>query len=440
MRLDRTTDNRKSKVSRDYCPPLVISVHGIRTHGEWQKTFASAMSGFRARTEAFEYGDYGLFRFLIPPFNGRLVDRFYNWFGMVTRNSPNVDLSRFDRRPSIVAHSLGSWIVGNAMLKHEDLRFDKIIFAGSILPRDFDWATLFARDQVSFVRNECGQRDPWPGWAGRLVARTGTGGSKGFEWFSSVVENVPCDWFGHSDALIRQHIEQHWIPVLLRRPSPLILLHGRDIHDLSRFSRILDYCGNVIDTEVYGKLSFYPEAAIPRGLSLNWIRINPDIYTFLMDSQSDAPAAYINAMPIDDGAYAEIRSGKRDDNTVTAEDVVPYVMSNTVKVYLMSIAVAEKHRRWGEGFLQTSYVQLLTGFIDKLIWYAKRHHVRVTHILASAWTPEGRRICQSFAMTQVGMHRFGDAIFELDLEALRRGPATKVPSAFRSLLKVYSQM
>jgi hypothetical protein len=46
----------KGHVSRlaEYWPPLAISVHGIRTHGEWQKTFASALSGSPTKTEPFE--------------------------------------------------------------------------------------------------------------------------------------------------------------------------------------------------------------------------------------------------------------------------------------------------------------------------------------------------------------------------------------------------
>jgi serine/threonine-protein kinase len=132
------------------------------THGEWQKVFAAAMSASPAKVESFYYGYYGLLRFLTPPFNKRMVDRFYDWYASVVNSCPEVDLEHYDKRPSVVAHSLGSWIVGNAMLKHDDVRFDKLILAGSILPRDFDWMTLFARDQVAFVRNECGQEDPGP--------------------------------------------------------------------------------------------------------------------------------------------------------------------------------------------------------------------------------------------------------------------------------------
>jgi len=424
-----------------YHPPLIISIHGIRTDGAWQKAFASAVSGSSTKVESFDYGRYGLFRFLIPPFNTQMVDRFYDWYDRVVKSCPVVDLDRYDARPSAVAHSLGSWILGNAMLKFEDIRFDKLVFAGSILPQDFDWGKLFARDQVGSVRNECGQQDTWPRWAGRFVAHTGTAGSQGFEWFDAAVENVHCEWFGHSDSLMRPHIDRQWVPFLFLPPSPLALLHGRDIHDGEQFSKILDHTGDIIDTEAFGELPHYLEVEIPAGLSLTWIRVNPDIYTFLIDRKSRRPAGYVNAMPVEDALYSSIRGGKMPDNAIPSGGILPYVGTRKkLKIYMMSIAIGEKYRRWGDGIFQQAYVQLLTGFLDKLRYYAVQHGVRVTHFLATAWTPEGRRICQSFGMTEIGKDEFGDSILELDLAVLQRGSSAKLMPALRRLVRVYSQL
>jgi hypothetical protein len=430
----------KSAKAVSYTPPLVISAHGIRTRGEWQKIFASIMSKTPARTEAFDYGTYGLPRFLMPPFNSQKVKEFADWYGSFMKTIPAIDLDRYDRRPSAVAHSLGSWIIGNAMLKYDHIRFDKLIFAGSILPRDFDWVTLFARDQVSFVRNECGQKDPWPKWAGRLVARTGTGGSEGFEWFSTAVSNVPCEWFGHSDSLMRAHIETHWIRLLFQSPSPLALLNGRDIQNVSYFSQILNHSGGVIDEEAYAKDPQYEEDRIPPGLSLKWIKINPDIYTFLIDRHTRKPAGYINAMPIENTAYEELRTGERPENKITENDIVPYLGPRSVRVYLMSIAIAEQYRRWGDGILQQGYVQLLTGFLDKLCYYAKNHGIRISHFLATAWTPEGSRICELFSMREVGKYKRRFPIFELDVENLKSGPPRKLLPAVARLLRTYEKL
>src|SRR6267154_1207634 len=135
-----------------------------------------------------------------------MVERFYDLYGQTMRSCPEVDLDSYDKRPSVVAHSLGSWIVCNTLVKYEDVRFDKVLLTGSILPTDFDWASLFARDQVGSVRNECGACDQWPKWAKIFVRGTGTRGIHGFERHGGNLENVPSI-FKHSDALVRQHME-----------------------------------------------------------------------------------------------------------------------------------------------------------------------------------------------------------------------------------------
>jgi hypothetical protein len=236
--------------------------------------------------------------------------------------------------------------------------------------------------------------------------------------------------FNKSDKMLKQ---------ALRYP-PLVLLHGRNIHSGDQFSEILDQAGTVIDHEAYGNLPHYPDVQIPRGLSLNWIKVNPDIYTFLIDRQTRKPAGYINAMPVDDALYTSIRSGKMVDNAVPASGIVPFLGPETVKIYVMSIAIAKKYRRWGNGILQQAYMQLLTGFLDKLAYYAKNCGVRATHFLATAWTPEGYRLCQFFAMTEVGKDPFGDSIFELDLEALQSAPAPRLAPALKRLLNLYKQI
>lgn len=64
-------------------------------------------------------------------------------------------------RPSIVAHSFGTYIFGNALMRYPFLRFNKVLLCGSILPADFPWDVLVDRGQVQAVRNEHGARDTW---------------------------------------------------------------------------------------------------------------------------------------------------------------------------------------------------------------------------------------------------------------------------------------
>lgn len=219
-----------------------------------------------------------------------------------------------------------------------------------------------------------------------------------------------------------------------------MLVHGGTIQDGEEFRRILDHTGPVIDTEVYGSLDHYNEVEIPRGLALGWIRINPDIYTFLIDRQSRKPAGYFNAMPVEELTYSKIRNGEVFDNGISASGVVPFVGNQVIKVYLMSIAIFEEYRHWGEGLFQQAYVQLLTGLLDKLFYYAKNQSIRVSHFLATAWTPEGHKMCEHLGMTKVGCDAFGDPIYEIELASLIPEDKPKILPALRRLVAVYREM
>jgi hypothetical protein len=423
------------KPDRSYRPPLAISVHGIFTRGTWQKSFDAVMSGTRMKLDAYDYGFYGL-QLISHLFYSRKIDAFYEWYFATIRLHGGIDPNRYDKRPCVVAHSFGSWIVGYAMLKYEDIKFDKMILCGCILPRDFDWATLIARDQVSSVRNEVGLKDSLPYLADLFVKGGGLAGSKGFDWFESSVTNAFFD-FDHSDAQRRSHISQYWKPYLFRRPAPLALHHGRSINNPDAYKQIFSNT-NAIDDESYGAFAHYRDGEPSDDLVLEWLRINPDIYTFLVHRETQETVGYINAIPVNEALYESIRSGHLSDAQVPASDIVPYLGEEEVRIYVMSIAIRQRYRLWGEGLFQGAYVQLLAGFLDKLCVYAK-HGVRVTHFLATAWTPEGQRICQHLGMEPVGTDKFGDKIYELDLTVPGMTERKILPAALRRLLRVYNR-
>lgn len=134
--------------------------------------------------------------------------------------------------------------------------------------------------------------------------------------------------------------------------------------------------------------------------------------------------------------YLGIRSGKIADNEVPASDIVPYARNQEIRIYLMSIAVSEQHRQWGQGLWNQGYAQLISGFLDKLIDYAQHRSIRATHLLATAWTPQGVQMCRSLGMTEVGNDRFGDAVYEVDLAKASPHNRGLLP-ALRQLLRVY---
>lgn len=422
-------------------PPIVISVHGIRTAARWQKSLADTLGLHLIKHRAYDFGHYGLFRFGWNPARRRKINEFYDFYGNVLREQgTGIDEADFRRRPSIIAHSFGSYIVGYAMQKYPDIRFDKIILCGSILPVDFDWSTLFDRDQVNFVRNEYGVRDFWASMVGNFIRDTGASGTEGFQSLSTVVSQERFEYFDHSDYFTKQHIENYWLPTLKRWPSPLQIRHGRNMHDdTNEFVATLNATGE-IDELCFAKLPGYEESRIPRGLSTTWIGVNPDIYTFLFNRRNGEVAGYINAMPVRQQCFDKITAGKIRDNQITSDDVIPFLRNQTLTLYIMSVAIDPALRRANQGLFQEPFERLASGFVGKLYYYAVNHQIRVTELVSVGWTDQGKKLCEAFGMEQKGYDINDHPIYWLDFEASRLKSAPAIAPGMKKLLATYRRM
>jgi pimeloyl-ACP methyl ester carboxylesterase len=196
----------------EFKPCLAITVHGIRTHARWQRVLGEILNDNNIRHRSYDLGHYGVHKFLFNSSREKKVDEFYDFYSRVVQEKRTLlDPEDYSKRPSIVAHSFGSYIVGYCMLKYEEVKFDKIILCGSILPVDFDWFTLFSRDQVNFVRNDYGIRDFWTRIVGRIVLGTGKSGCDGFGFVSTIFSEERFDYFHHSDYFHRNHMRKQKI-------------------------------------------------------------------------------------------------------------------------------------------------------------------------------------------------------------------------------------
>ena len=153
--------------------PIVFSLHGIRTRGEWQKavlTRVLSAAGFDHL--ALDFGLFRVFRLFRPTVRRRQVD----WF----RDRYTADMRGCSSLPSIIAHSFGTYIVAEAMRIYPEVRFNRVIRCGSIVRQDFPWSRLIDTGRVQRVLNECRQRDFWAGIVVWAVGDTGPSGVKGF--------------------------------------------------------------------------------------------------------------------------------------------------------------------------------------------------------------------------------------------------------------------
>ncbi|HLY62502.1 MAG TPA: hypothetical protein VKV95_17310 [Terriglobia bacterium] len=437
----RARISRAKTRAPDYKPPLTIFIHGIMTWAKWQKTASEVWGDHGFPFRSYDFGKYGLHKFLIKSLNDRMVEHFYSDYGAIVReNRAKLSVQSHDKRPSVVAHSFGTYLVGYSMLKYEEIRFDKIIFCGSILPLNFDWATLFRRGQVNRVMNEYSAQDFWAGIADKFVPKTGPGGAKGFHVYLADFEEKRYEFRKHSDYFDRQHMENSWLPFLRKRPSAFTIKHGREFSDRNEFERTLDYTGTQIDSESYGELPHYAEVEIPRGLSLEWIQVCPDIYTFLMDRDTGLAAGYINAMPVTEGLFQKIKEGRVQDNEIRAEDVEPISPGTCLKIYLMSVAISRAARNVGEGLYNEALQKLLHGLLDKLIHYANSQGIRLSELVGVGWTPEGRKLCEILGMKKVANDQFGNPVYWLKFTVENMRPKERVLPSLQKLLDLYEKL
>ena len=185
---------------------LVISVHGIHTRGAWQKEVNPYLQKKGFLHELLDYGNYWVFQLLIPPVRAKKVEWFRKEYERLTANS--------NTRPSIIAHSFGTYIVANALLKYPEIIFDRLILCGSIIQRDYAWDLLLNRGQGNAVLNEYGGMDLWVKLAPWLIKNTGASGARGFQCAHPSLYQRMRPRFRHSDYFFALNYKDNWIPFL----------------------------------------------------------------------------------------------------------------------------------------------------------------------------------------------------------------------------------
>lgn len=137
-------------------PHSLMSIHGYNSFGNWQRKLEEALTNTNIQGFHFKYGR----RIIVwPSLVSKIVKQFRDWYFSITDNIKyNIDISEPYHRPSIIAHSLGSWILVKAMERFPEIKFDKIILVGSIIPNDYDWINLIVKGQINNIVCEVSEK------------------------------------------------------------------------------------------------------------------------------------------------------------------------------------------------------------------------------------------------------------------------------------------
>ncbi|HJY86440.1 MAG TPA: hypothetical protein VKE24_06335 [Candidatus Acidoferrales bacterium] len=147
--------------------------------------------------------------------------------------------------PHVIAHSLGTYLVGRVIRKYTSVTFANVLLVSCVLPRDFAWGQIVKERPRSIraVRNEFGTSDwvvktlRWISWLARDL---GTAGDRGFHEVRGLihtlptpvrdcpacdrrrarVHNAPLQEYGHSEVFLgRRHARELWLPFLWGFPA-----------------------------------------------------------------------------------------------------------------------------------------------------------------------------------------------------------------------------
>lgn len=143
------TQQKKSQV---HAEKILISVHGIRTYGQWQENLSKEIKRYSKSFESFEvkYGFFDILSFSIPPLRNRKIRKISQRISYILAKNPNKEIF-------LVAHSFGTLIVSESMKSVPKESIAAVFLCGSPLCHDQDIDHIVSASKHTV--NECGTLD-----------------------------------------------------------------------------------------------------------------------------------------------------------------------------------------------------------------------------------------------------------------------------------------
>lgn len=206
---------------------VVISIHGIRTRGVWQKDLVPILARAGFIPYVLDYGHFTAISLLRRSRRERQVDWLLQEYNRIVQENNN-------SLPSIIAHSFGTYQVAALIERYPDIKFDKVIFAASIVRSNYDWSKVLNEGRVSFVENDFGGLDVWPKVAAKLIDGAGDSGSGGFTNKDDLLNQRNFPDYKPSNYFHYSHFRANWIPTLILDKRRLVEIIGAALQHASK--------------------------------------------------------------------------------------------------------------------------------------------------------------------------------------------------------------
>lgn len=396
-----------------YEPSCLMSIHGYLSTGKWQDTLENALNDSKVIHKPYNYG-LKIFKILPYHINNDALN-FRDWY-FTTINEMHLKIEEPFHRPSIIAHSLGSWILAKALLKYPELKFDKIFLHGSIVPADFDWFKLILKGQINSVVCETSENDKVVPLSFIFTRRFNPCAKYGIIQKSSFIKEISMSEYGHSTFQYEEHFKQHILKKLHEVPHQLSVLNGADTAE--KEIRNIFKQSNDIDKSTYSEL--YTESPINFETALEWYRIEKNIWSFIRNIYTGEILAYINSIPVDDQTYERFMKGELDETDLTAHQIQELDVSKSYNLIVLSIAI-KKNLQYEETTLHRGRIVeiLIMAAVTKISSYNKKK-VKLKKIGAVAWTAEGEKLCKGFCMTKKEIKTGEFPYYEIEIKKFNK--------------------
>lgn len=202
------------KVVRDHA---VVMIHGIRTDARWIERIERVLKqgDHQLYPVANGYGYFDVVRFLLPLKSLRqaAVTKVKTRIDNLLKDQPQIT------KVSVIAHSFGTFLVGEMLRNDPTFRLHRLLLCGAILPSDYPWEKHAQQvgpfnDPNHVTRrliNDCGWRDFWPVFAQSITWGYGSSGRFGFQM--PLVRDRYHD-LDHSGFFTEDFAKTYWLSAL----------------------------------------------------------------------------------------------------------------------------------------------------------------------------------------------------------------------------------
>lgn len=227
---------------------VAVTVHGIRTFGQWQERLKKMIQGEASYIKflSYKYGYFSVIFFVFPFFQRLEVNRLKLALKSMIAANPGKEFIVF-------SHSFGTYLFAHAFQElvkdGESFNIKTLVLSGSVLKATHDWSFTQAVPGLNLI-NECGSDDRILWLSEAFVPKTGMAGRTGFYGFNSDQFRNRYHLGGHSLYFQGdQFMKDNWLPLFVENPSTPVYDERGD----------LSFLANIIEqlSVFSGKLGLY---------------------------------------------------------------------------------------------------------------------------------------------------------------------------------------